>query len=109
MTGFGLRLKELRIERGIRQNDLSEKMGVPRYCVANWEQERSEPSLEDLIELASALSVSIGYLLGAEGDDGQVVPKDLTEDEKKLLSDYRKLNGYQKETVLTQISAIAQK
>lgn len=109
MAGFGVRLKELRKERGIRQKDLSEKIETPRYSVANWEQGRSEPSLEDLIKLAGALDVSVGYLVGAEGDDGQVVPTDLTDDEKKLLSDFRKLNSYQKETVLTQISAIAKK
>ena len=104
-----MKLKEIREEVGLSQKALAEKLGVSHTNIYNYEVGRTEPSVEMLIKLAAALDVSVGYLVGAEGDDGQVVPKDLTEDEKKLLSDYRKLNVYQKETVLTQISAIVKR
>ena len=37
-----LKLQELRIQAGLTQRELAEKIGVKNYTVANWEQNRTE-------------------------------------------------------------------
>ena len=54
---YMLRLYEIRKSRGLTQKDVGDKIGVMNYTIANWEQGRSDPSVEDLINLADFLSV----------------------------------------------------
>jgi len=58
------RLRQLRKENGLTQKELAEKIGVLNYRIYDWENGRSEPSLDDLVLLAQALDVSTDYLLG---------------------------------------------
>ena len=67
------RIHELRLAAGLTQRELAEKIGVKNYTVANWEQNRTEPSIKDLIDLANFFECSIDYLIGRENDFGQVV------------------------------------
>ena len=97
---FAEKIKDLRKENGITQVDLSKKLGVPRSTVANWEQERCEPSLSDLILLAEVFGVTVGYLIGAEDEFGHSAPSDLTEDDKKLLAYYHGMDPTQQRAIL---------
>ena len=47
-----LKLKELRQEKGLSQEQLALIINVKNYTVGNWEQKRSEPSIDDIIKLA---------------------------------------------------------
>jgi transcriptional regulator with XRE-family HTH domain len=61
---IGERIKELRIEKGLFQQDLAEKLGVIQTCVSAYEKNRVRPSYEVLILLADIFEVSTDYLLG---------------------------------------------
>ena len=61
-----LKLRELRIELGIKQEDLARIIGVQDYTIGNWERDRSEPSIEHLVKLADYFQCSIDELLGRE-------------------------------------------
>ena len=61
-----LKLRELRVELGIKQEDLAKIIGVQDYTIGNWERERSEPSIEHLIKLADYFQCSVDELLGRE-------------------------------------------
>lgn len=61
-----LKLKELRQEKGLSQEQLALIINVKNYTVGNWEQKRSEPSIEDIIKLADYFQITTDELLGRE-------------------------------------------
>ena len=67
------RIQELRTAKNLTQRELAERIGVKNYIVANWEQNRTEPSVQDLRDLADFFECSVDYLIGRENDFGQIV------------------------------------
>ena len=61
---FGLRLKSLRQEKKITQQDLANLLSVSASTVGMYEQQRRDPDTETLKQLAEYFNVSIDYLLG---------------------------------------------
>ena len=88
-----LMIKELRTERGLTQKRLAEIIGVKNYTVANWEQGRTMPAIEDLFALSDFFECSIDFLTGRTDETGNVViNSSFTDDEIKLLNGYRRLS-----------------
>src|SRR5262245_29930418 len=54
---FAGRLRELRTEAGLTQEELAEKVGVKRDAIARWERGRREPRVSNVHALAEALGV----------------------------------------------------
>lgn len=65
--GFGQRLAQLRIARGLHVAELAELIRVHPNSILNWETDRSEPGLSKLIVLAGVLGISLEHL--ATGKD----------------------------------------
>lgn len=63
---FSQRLRELRKEHGLTQQELAEKAGLSRSSINTWESSRSLPLPDGLCALANALECSVDYLLGRE-------------------------------------------
>ena len=62
---FGRRLRERREKRDWTQEKLAEKSGVSAAMISHFETgTRGTASADNLVKLASALGVSIDYLLG---------------------------------------------
>lgn len=66
MEIFSKRLKELRVERNITQQQLAEICGLKRVAVSGWENRNREPDFEILVLLAKFFDVSVDFLLGLE-------------------------------------------
>lgn len=64
MDIFKERLKDLRIEHGYKQEEMSRKLNLTASAYGYYEQGRNEPSLETLYKIAQLFQVSIDYLLG---------------------------------------------
>lgn len=62
------RLKELRKQAGMTQEELSKEIGVIRKTVSNWERGFSRISPEYAERLAKYFQVSVGYLLSVSND-----------------------------------------
>lgn len=76
---FAKRIKYLRQTKELNQVQLSEKLGVAKQSVSNWENDNIMPSVEMLEKIADFFNVSTDYLLGRDGKtttDGTMV--DLT-------------------------------
>lgn len=56
---------ELRMKRGLSQNELAEKVFVTRQAVSRWENGETLPGTETLKLLSSLFAVSINTLLGS--------------------------------------------
>ncbi|MDE7306852.1 MAG: helix-turn-helix domain-containing protein [Clostridia bacterium] len=66
MDKFNDKLKQLRLERELPQNQVAEKLGITRAAYANYEQGIREPSYEILKRICLFFEVSADYLLGLE-------------------------------------------
>lgn len=64
-----MRLRELRISRGISQKDLAKYFGMSSGNLCDWEKGRSEPDIAGLIRLANFFGESIDYLVGRVDED----------------------------------------
>ena len=61
---IGEKVKQLRKEQGLSQEQLAEKLIVSRAAVAKWESGIGLPDIENLKKLSEVLSVSIDELVG---------------------------------------------
>ncbi|NME95380.1 helix-turn-helix transcriptional regulator [Clostridium cochlearium] len=61
---FGDRLKELREEKELTQEELGKFLNVSRQTISGYEAGSIEPSIKNLIKLADIFNVSLDYLLG---------------------------------------------
>lgn len=57
-------IKRLRIENGMSQDELAERVHVVRQTVSKWERGTSVPDADSLVGMARALNVSAAELLG---------------------------------------------
>lgn len=61
---FGARLRRLREEKGLRQEDLGLSLNVGKSTVSQWENDLRVPDTNTLLRLSQFFTVSIDYLLG---------------------------------------------
>ena len=61
------RLKEIRIARGMSQNELAKVSGVHRVSIARYEIGKLSPNAKNLIRLSNALGVTIDELMKKAG------------------------------------------
>ena len=57
-------LKKLRKDSGLSQSELAEQLHISRQAISNWENDKAEPDLENLVRLAEILGVSVDSLIG---------------------------------------------
>ena len=60
---FSKRLKNLRIEKGLSQEELAKMLDVSRTSITNYELGRNEASTQVLNKLSKIFNCSIDYLL----------------------------------------------
>ena len=70
MSIFAIRLKELRLEKGLTQKGLAHAIGTTDDSIFSWEKGRSQPSFETLKTLCLFFEVSSDYLIGLEDEMG---------------------------------------
>lgn len=83
---FAVNLKNLRIEKGLNQTELAEKLFINKSMISAYEKGTRMPSLDVLIQLTFIFNVSIDYLLGVQRNE--------VEDKKKSI-DISGLNSNQ--------------
>ena len=64
MEKFSERLKELRIEKGLTQEQLAKETGLSRSAIGFWENGARIPLATVVIALAKYFGVTSDYLLG---------------------------------------------
>lgn len=61
---LGMRLKELREEKGFTQKQFAAILGINSVTYLHYEKEQREPPLSLLADIAKYYNVSVDYLLG---------------------------------------------
>lgn len=62
------RLKELRKQKGLTQQELADEISVSKITILRWENEERQIKTEKAQQLADYFGVSVGYLLGFSND-----------------------------------------
>ena len=68
LLNFGNKLKELRNQNKMTQQQLAAQIGVSKSVISYYELQERIPSPEILLKLASVFHVSTDYLLGVSND-----------------------------------------
>ncbi|MBR6577367.1 MAG: helix-turn-helix transcriptional regulator [Clostridia bacterium] len=66
MVDFGNTLKKLRLQAGLTQQQLADKLRVTKSVISYYELQERYPSPEVLMKLAAIFHVSTDYLLGID-------------------------------------------
>ncbi len=98
MTGVGQRIKSLRIERGLTQSDLAERLNVSYQQIQKYENGTSSVTVDRLFEIAAALGVRPSSLIESHQLENVAEPSSdtvyrLTPDEVRLVKLFRKIRG----------------
>lgn len=100
------RIAMLRKEKGLSQIALSLKLNVSQKMISAYENEKSEPSIATLMQMADIFNTSVDYIIGYT-DIRQPLDKtaqiSLTEDECILLDNFRLLQVKQQNIAIGMI------
>ena len=100
------RIKELRLQSGLTQYELANKIGLNQTAVGKYERGQLEPSLETLKKISAIFECSIDYIIGNSDDFGVITIKEekpvstLKSDEQELLDIYHALDREHKMQIL---------
>lgn len=72
---FGDRLKKIRKERNLTQEEIGELCEVGKTTISNWENNITQPPFEIVKKLAQYFGVTIDYLLNFSQDDADNMEK----------------------------------
>ena len=72
---FGDRLKELRKNNNLTQDDIAKMFNVTKNAVYSWEVNKTQPSMEIIVALAKYFNVTTDYLLGLNKNDIDEIDK----------------------------------
>lgn len=67
---IGQKLKQTRLDSGLTQETVAERVGVSRQTVSNWENNRSYPDIASLLALSDLYSLTLDELL--KGDAAMI-------------------------------------
>lgn len=67
-TKFGMRLRELREEKGVSMIELARAIGVSDAAICKWENGLAEPKLSYIIRLAEYFDCTVDYISGNDGE-----------------------------------------
>lgn len=86
---FNEKLQELRKQKGLTQEELSELLYVSRTAISKWESGRGYPNIDSLKAIAKFFSVSLDNLLS-----GDAILTIAEEENKEKENRYRNLVYY---------------
>ena len=76
---FGKKLKELRKETGVLQDDFAKAVGVTKGTVSKWETGTRMPEFATLDTIADYFNTTVAYLTGTSGE--RFAPEPLSDQE----------------------------
>lgn len=82
---FNEKLQELRLRKGLTQEELSKALFVSRTAVSKWESGKGYPNIESLKQISKLFSVTVDELLSSD-ELLSIAEKDGEQKEKRLRS-----------------------
>lgn len=93
---IGERLKKVRKEKGMKQEELAEILGLKKSTISLYESNKYDPSDSAKLKIARCFDVSLDYLLGVidtsvpyyRKERFLILPDDISETDINLASDF---------------------
>jgi transcriptional regulator with XRE-family HTH domain len=90
---FWDRLKDRIKDRDLNQEVVSRKIKIPIGTFRNWLLRHTYPDARETVEIAKLLNTTVEYLVSGTDRTG------FTEDERRIIDEYRQLSKYDKEHI----------
>lgn len=99
---FSERLKELRTERGLTQENLSKALNYTQSNICEWERGTVEPKLSAIISMAKYFQVSVDFLLGIsdEFETPLSASMEILRDDNEVLELFHEMSVGQKKMLI---------
>lgn len=95
MKDIGSRLREMRIENGLTQDELAEQLKCGAKAISRYESDENLSKVYDFIRVCECLG-DVSYIItGKKSNNG----KEITPEEKKILSAYKNLTDSDRRVV----------
>lgn len=85
MVDFGDTLKKLRLNAGLTQKQLADRLWLSKATISYYEQSVRYPSPEVLVKLSGVFHVTTDFLLGIENKKQTLDVTDLTDEDIQFL------------------------
>ena len=122
---LGDRLRAIRKEHGLTQQNIADVLGVDRTTYTVYEGGSITPSPATLVKLSQIYNVTVGYLIGVEENHPELrrIPEEkqrekllssdpislLKKEEKELLLYFRVLSDAEKHKIIDEMKDLAQR
>ncbi|MBR2876687.1 MAG: helix-turn-helix transcriptional regulator [Clostridia bacterium] len=96
------RIKQLRAQKGISQQQLADVLGTSQQSINKYENHDIQPDISTLIRIANYFNTSVDYIIENTDIERLIEPiekYDLNKGECKLIDDFRQLNSSEKESI----------
>jgi len=61
-----INIKHFRLQKGLSQTQIAEKIGVSRQAISNWESGKTYPDLDNIVLLCKVYEITTDELLGSD-------------------------------------------
>lgn len=107
MSKFANRLRELRKEKNVNQQKLSNYLGYGYTAIANYESGRNEPSIDTICKIADYFDVTVDYLIGHEDNPKRVDA--ISKAESELIMRFRNMDNEDQRILLEMAKSLSSK
>lgn len=102
------RLKELRESRHLSQQRLAIDLNVSQATISKYELSQADPDIPTIVQLAEYFHVSADYLLEISDSKQNISDSRLSDTEKQLVFDFKRLDKIQKAKLLAYLQGLLQ-
>ncbi len=102
------RLKELREGKHISQQRLAIELNVSQATISKYELGQADPDIPTIVQLAQYFHVSADYLLEISDSKQNISDSRLSDTEKQLVFDFKRLDKIQKAKLLAYLQGLLQ-
>ncbi len=102
------RLKELREGKHISQQRLAIELNVSQATISKYELGQADPDIPTIVRLAEYFHVSADYLLEISDSKQNISDSRLSDTEKQLVFNFKRLDKIQKAKLLAYLQGLLQ-
>lgn len=109
MNTLSVRIKQLREQRGLSQEQLALDAGTSQRQISKYETGKNDPTAQVLLALAVSLDTTTEYLLGRTDDPNRFLrgQADLDAEEREIISAIRNQSSEQRQRIMNAVKALA--
>lgn len=72
-------------EKGIKQQELADKLGIRKSVVSSWKTRNTNPPLEYIVQICELIEISPNELLGYSNNTIEEIYKKLTKEDREIV------------------------